>query len=635
MTEKERILKKAIQLNEERKYQKVDDLLTNEILEKYKDAILYSEKALALTRLNRKEELEQLVKISYELFPNEAKINAFQGAVFYNKSEIEKAENYYLKAIRINPNIFYPYMGLGNIYKDKKEYKIAEDYYLKVIQLDPYYSGSYNAIGNIYFDKKEYEKAKEYYNRAIEIDSNYSNPYIGLGNIYSQKREFKKAEEYYLKAIKIDPRSSLSHNGMGNVYYKKREYEKAKKHFLNAIKIDPNYSSPYNGLGAVYKAKKEFKKAEENYDIAIKLNAELPSPYYNKAIMFFESKDYQKAKEFYQKYIDLKNDNEDYSSKFAKSRIEEIDKILDNSSYKKISNLINQIKNLLLFSGECITHYTSISTVQILVLNGSSLRLSEGSFLNDTSEGEELFKFLDDFLIKSKNNNEEIFTKRPFIGSFVDAEKNNDLTLWRMYGKENLEEAKGCSITINAQELKKEIKIKVNPNSENNITNTDDIEFYRVAYRNNNSFEFAGATTATNKKLTDLMQSLKNEIQNFKKKTSKKKNEEVEIIELLNSIAYLFKSIEYKYENEIRLVINEAIGFDRKMDFGMDEKGNFTPSINPNKVYIELVPLCPLLKTITIGPKVAKAEEWASTFHYHLLNNNHNPEIHISKIPFK
>ncbi|MFP3670103.1 hypothetical protein SB717_33985, partial [Priestia sp. SIMBA_032] len=125
------------------------------------------------------------------------------------------------------------------------------------------------------------------------------------------------------------------------------------------------------------------------------------------------------------------------------SKIEEINRKIENSSYKKISKIINQIKELLLFKGECISHYTSITTVQFLLLKESPFRLSEGTFLNDTSEGEELFKFLEVSNGNVKKDHSEIFAKRPFIGSFVDADKNNDLTLWRMYGKEGLEEAKG------------------------------------------------------------------------------------------------------------------------------------------------------------------------------------------------
>jgi hypothetical protein len=90
-------------------------------------------------------------------------------------------------------------------------------------------------------------------------------------------------------------------------------------------------------------------------------------------------------------------------------------------------------------------------------------------------------------------------------------------------------------------------------------------------------------------------------------------------------VAYLFKNAEYQYENELRLVMKEAIGFDKKIDM------NF----NPPKVYIELVPLSCMIKGITIGPKVERPDEWASAFHYHLENKGFKTEINISNLPFK
>jgi hypothetical protein len=85
-----------------------------------------------------------------------------------------------------------------------------------------------------------------------------------------------------------------------------------------------------------------------------------------------------------------------------------------------------------------------------MILKNSPLRLSEGTFLNDTSEGRELFNYLSYETTKLNNNDTmaELFIERPFIGSFVSDTKHNDLTLWRMYGKEAQSEAKGCALTI-------------------------------------------------------------------------------------------------------------------------------------------------------------------------------------------
>lgn len=93
---------------------------------------------------------------------------------------------------------------------------------------------------------------------------------------------------------------------------------------------------------------------------------------------------------------------------------------------------------------------------------------------------------------------------------------------------------------------------------------------------------------------------------------------------MLNDIAYLFKSAEYQYEHELRLVVNGT---------------GLTKIVNvdnvPIKVYIELFQINPLLRKITFGPKVNHADEWASIFYYTLDKQGINPEIFISRLPFK
>ena len=551
--------------------------------------------------LNNKKQYNEVITLlpcdTLEKYRN-ANLYVEKAKAYWNIQQYELCKKTADEALRLNINNAKGHHYLGNIYADLKEYEKAVDEYKEAIKIDPKYVNAHNLLGILYTYLKEYGNAIKHYKNVLEIYPKYVDAYIGLGYIYLQLEEYVKAIEFYKKAIEIDSKNAAAYSGLGSVHDRMKEYEKAMNYCKKATEIDPK-----NDIW-----------------------------FYNLGIIYYKLKDYTKTKKSFQTYLKLASNKTDFFYENALSKIEEIEKILANHNYKLISNKIDAIKNLLLFKGDCITHYTGISTVKCLLLNASPLRLSEGSFLNDTSEGQELFQFLE---INNNTNNrqtEENFTKRPFIGSFVDASKNNDLTLWRMYGKEALEEAKGCSITINAKALKDSINNKISPKFDGNSRTTDDIEFYRVAYRKGDTFDFADSNLETCKNLMELMKELKIEVESFNTKKDKTKKEELEIIELLNEVAYLFKSIEYQYENEIRLVIKEGIGFDKKIDFNPND---FKTSNEPFKVYIELVPILNLLSVITIGPKVNKAEEWAATFHYHLANQNYKPEIHISKLPFK
>ena len=133
--------------------------------------------------------------------------------------------------------------------------------------------------------------------------------------------------------------------------------------------------------------------------------------------------------------------------------------------------------------------------------------------------------------------------------------------------------------------------------------------------------------------------------------------DEQNLKEKLNEVAYLFKSIEYQYENEVRLVvkgvgIDKVIGAKKEIDkkYTTDFKEEPTTTketenitnLNPPKVFVEMIDIRPFIQQITIGPKVNNKEEWASAFHYSLQNHYETqkitttqPKILISHLPFK
>ena len=94
--------------------------------------------------------------------------------------------------------------------------------------------------------------------------------------------------------------------------------------------------------------------------------------------------------------------------------------------------------------------------------------------------------------------------------------------------------------------------------------------------------------------------------------------------EKLQEIAYLFKSIEYRYEHEVRLIVSLRTLFDNKVD--IERK--------PPRVYIDPVSILPAICCITLGPKVEKAHEWAASLYYDILKKGTNQK-YISLLPYR
>ncbi|NQU88016.1 MAG: tetratricopeptide repeat protein [Mariniphaga sp.] len=533
MTKLEKLLKQSRELNLSEEYDKTIELLSEEILKKYKSADLYAEKAQAYYKL--------------------------------------------------------------------KEFELCYETTEQALSLDPENAKANNYKANIYYDNKEYEKSKEYYLKAILIDPNYVQPYYNLGVLFKEQLEYIKAIDYYNKAILIDPKHVDAYIGIGATYYNLQKYDQAVDFYKKAIEVNPKFDPPYYNLGLVY----------------------------------LNTKNYTDSLKYFRQYIELTEKKPDYYTSLAKSKITELKKLIKSIEFSEISELVEKIKELLLFNEGNITHYTSLTVARILILEKRLFRLSEGAFLNDTSEGKELFKFLNLNYSKETdpNSDSKPFTQKPFIGSFVAENKHNDLTLWRMYGKENMEEAKGCSITIQMDQFIDSIKNEIIKKTDSEVPSAigEEFTFYRVAYCKNCERDQFIINDANKEELNNfnlLMEELSEKIKNY---ISKKDSEIQILIERLNEIAYLFKSAEYQHENELRLVLN-GVGFDKKID----------TLLTPSRVYIELVPISPLISKITLGPKVERADEWAAAFYYSLdkedldsIEEDSHPEINISRLPFK
>ncbi|WP_159468347.1 tetratricopeptide repeat protein [Dyadobacter sp. 3J3] len=481
----------------------------------------------------------------------------------------------------------------------------------------------WNCKGRAFYELNLLEKAIQCGENGLRIDNNLAALHEGLGDAYKRLDDFINAEKCYHTALSLNNFSFITFAHLGDLYYEQDRFMQALEFYFKYLEDYPPSIYIHTSIGEAY----------------------------------FELGEYSKARDYFAEYLSRNQDDEqNYLTIRTKARLEEAIKRLKDNGYNEVSNLLTDIRHILLFEDECLTHYTSLEVTQKLILEANNpIRLSEGAFLNDPSEGTELFKLFPSFLYANheltaveRSEMDTIskpFVQKPFIGSYVAKIKENDLTLWRMYGKDNKEEARGCAITMNRKEmllaitenllrpkastihtennLPKNSKSEISMVSENL---SEDFNFYRVAYKIHNKVEFLvpGLDLERVRNLNSLIGMLVEVVKGFLERDGNSEKDVLEMKELLNDVAYLFKTEEYIFENEVRLVV-KGIGFEKKVDL------KFTPP----RVYVELAPINPLITQLTLGPKVERVEEWSAAFHYHLENEGYNPNIHISRLPFK
>jgi tetratricopeptide (TPR) repeat protein len=445
--------------------------------------------------------------------------------------------------------------------------------------------------------------------------------YIWRGNTWYNIKEYDKAIADYEKVLVLDNNSALALYNRGFAWIAKKEYDKAIEDYDKVISLYPNdYAVVFLNRAAIRRINKEYEKAIEDYNEAIRIDPNYANAYYNRGLSEKEKNgDLEKSKNDFEQYLMLTKGENDKWTKYANYYIEELEERIIDKDLNDIVNIVFDIRGKLLIKNGSITHYSSLSAVKSLLMDKSKFRLSEGNLMNDPSEGTELLKYLDcEFPPSDKNySDSEIYFPKPFIGSFVTNDKNDDLNMWRFYGKENGTEARGCAITLKLIDFINDIRNSLAKNEEDILKHKSDINFYRVAYIEKDTQKFfipnlLEETTEINELIIKL-----------KDKVCKYSGENINSLEkYLNTIVFLFKRDDYKNENEVRLVV-QGVEFEKK--YNMD--------VSPPKVYIELESIDNIIEQVTLGPKVEKASEWATAFHY--CFEGKKPKIVLSHLPFK
>lgn len=446
--------------------------------------------------------------------------------------------------------------------------------------------------------------------------------YVWRGNACYNINEYNNAIADYEKAIEINSNYALAFYNRGFARVAKKDYSKAIEDYSKAISIDSEYASAYVMKVSILRTIKKYNNAIADYNKAIEADPYYANAYYNRGLAKKENNvDLEGSKQDFEKYLELTAEENDIWTKYAKYYIKDLNTMIKDPELKSIRQIVDNIKAKLLIKEECITHYTSLSVLQHLILENSKFRISEGNFMNDLSEGKEFLNFLqDDPYVSYKSGSlSESFSPKPFIGSFVSKDKYDDLNMWRFYGKEKGEEAKGGAITLRTQEFIEIINYSLPKGEEDFLKYESDINFYWVVYVEQNGItRFHVANSDKSEDLENLMNELKEKVNYYKENNI----DQVSLNKYLNSIAFLFKSNVYKNENEVRLVV-DGIEFEKK----------YVEDMFPPRVYIELESIKKIVEQIILGPKVVKANEWASALYYSYEANA--PEIIISHLPYK
>ncbi|NET29177.1 tetratricopeptide repeat protein [Okeania sp. SIO1I7] len=245
-----------------------------------------------------------------EIVPDFPPIYKTLGNIFHKMGEIDKAKEWYLKAINQQPYWAEVHANLGSLYAKEKQWQLAIKFYQEAIGIKPNLPGFYRNLGKIWQQIGKIELARDCQEQALNLEAEYPQAleYLKLGKNLLENGEIESAIAYLQQAIKFHPFLANAYQKLGDALVEKKELHPAIKSYQQAIELKPDLWIAHHKLGKVFQEIGELDTAIIEFKLAIELNPNSPLPYKKLGEILENQKKLDPARHYYQKAIEIQPD---------------------------------------------------------------------------------------------------------------------------------------------------------------------------------------------------------------------------------------------------------------------------------------------------------------------------------------
>ena len=215
----------------------------------------------------------------------------YKGDKEYKRIKLNKAINYYNRAVRLYPEHYGAWNNLGNIYVVYEDYYSAVDAYEQAFEHNPKMMLARMNYGIVSAEKLgDFDGAIDQYNKILKTKRHL----ISIPFVYSNRKSYKvnKGLAYYNRGVAYKQKSVYNDYDYEN---RRLHLIKAKDSYKEACKIlKKDYDSRYN-LALAYHLLGDYKEAGLSYCKAIELQPMKYEAHYNLAVLLRHLKYYKES----------------------------------------------------------------------------------------------------------------------------------------------------------------------------------------------------------------------------------------------------------------------------------------------------------------------------------------------------
>jgi tetratricopeptide (TPR) repeat protein len=220
----------------------------------------------------RSEDALARVKKQVGLNPQSIGLQMLLGRVHLARGEGTQAEQAFLKAIELNPQLFDPYVALGGFYAQTRRYEEALEKLEQARNVNAQNLGVHMLVGMIHEMRKDIPQAQAAYEKVLDLNPRFGPAANNLAYLYSEHGGDKeKALQLAQTAKEVLPEDARVSDTLGWILYKRGVYERAVPLLReSAEKLKDNAEVHYH-LGMAYLKVGNTQAAKETLTKALEL----------------------------------------------------------------------------------------------------------------------------------------------------------------------------------------------------------------------------------------------------------------------------------------------------------------------------------------------------------------------------
>jgi len=163
------------------------------------------------------------------------------GNCYMQLQNISRAENYYQKSLKVEPQGYVASVGFGLLEIQLNKYDDAIKRFLYITQNYPDSDKAFSGLGIAYSKKNKTSEAMDAFSRALKLNITNKPAMSNLLELSYQSNQFDQVELAMKQYLEIHPNNIDILLGLAGVHYKLNRLEEAQNTLSILLKINPNH----------------------------------------------------------------------------------------------------------------------------------------------------------------------------------------------------------------------------------------------------------------------------------------------------------------------------------------------------------------------------------------------------------